>query len=103
MANTRGVQKWIGRVVTVAALVCIVGALALMLSINWRSTLIGVVVAALVSALFWQYVVAPAEHGLKVGTALPMEGTISLTLLANADVALYRVKDAGKNAAAFFE
>ena len=31
-----------------------------MLSINWRSTLIGIAVASLISALFWYYVVGPS-------------------------------------------
>lgn len=39
-----------------------------MLSINWRSTLIGVVVALLVSALFWHYVVGPAERSKQDAT-----------------------------------
>ncbi|MDP9110409.1 MAG: PAS domain-containing protein, partial [Candidatus Eremiobacteraeota bacterium] len=61
-------QKWVGRLVTAAALLCIVGALALMLSINWRPTLIGVVVAALISAMFWRYVVEPAERAKQEAT-----------------------------------
>lgn len=39
-----------------------------MLSVNWRSTLIGMLVALLISALFWYYVVAPAERSEEEAT-----------------------------------